>query len=112
MLIVSTRAGWSAARTQAWVERTDRGPVDHDAAGTHAGDEHRGGADVRAPRGRSDRLLELRVEGGTCGQDRASPKKYSPKITFNRRTLHSESQKMPISSPKLAGPIKLGPALY
>ena len=93
------------------MERTDRGPIDYDAAGAHAGDEHRGGADVRAPRGRRDRLLELRVEGGTCGQGRARPEKYSPRITFNRRTLNSESQKMPISSPKLASPIQLGLAL-
>jgi hypothetical protein len=46
-----------------------------------------------------------------CGQDRASPKNSSPKPTLNKRTLYSKSQKVPISSPRLASPIKLGLAL-
>ena len=49
--------------------------------------------------------------GRTCGRYRARPKKYSPKSTLNRRTLYRELQKMPIPSPRLASPIKLGLAL-
>jgi hypothetical protein len=39
------------------------------------------------------------------GWDKASPKKSSPKTTLNMRTLYRESQKIPISSPRLASPI-------
>ena len=47
----------------------------------------------------------------TCGRDRASPKKSSPKIAENRRTLYRESPKILNYSPKLVSPIKLGLAL-
>ena len=33
---------------------------------------------------------------GTCGRDRVSPKKSSPKTAFNRRTLYRKSQKIPM----------------
>ena len=48
---------------------------------------------------------------GTCDRDRASPKRSSPKIVLNRRALYRESQKIPISSPKVVSPMKLGLAL-
>ena len=35
----------------------------------------------------------------------------APENTFNMKTLYWESQNMPMSSPRLAGPIKLGLAL-
>jgi hypothetical protein len=56
-------------------------------------------------------LRAWRRHPSTCGRDRARPKKSSPKITLNRRTLSRESQEIPISSPRLANPIKLGLAL-
>jgi hypothetical protein len=51
------------------------------------------------------------LRASTCGHDRASPKKSSPKIAFNRRTLYRESQETPISSPRLVSPITLRLAL-
>jgi hypothetical protein len=44
-------------------------------------------------------------------EDRASHNKYSPKKAFNSRTLYRKSQKISMSSPRLASPIKLGLAL-
>jgi hypothetical protein len=42
---------------------------------------------------------------GGCGRNRTSAKKSTPKITFNRRTLHRKNEKIPMSTtPKLASP--------
>jgi hypothetical protein len=57
------------------------------------------------------RVRVARAVPRTCDRDRASPKKPSPKITFNGRTLYRKSQKIPIASLRLANPIKLGLAL-
>jgi hypothetical protein len=60
-------------------------------------DARRGGQHGR----RIHRAVHLRPGQG-------QPKKYSPEIAFNRRMLHRKAQKIQISSPKVACPIKLG----
>ena len=45
------------------------------------------------------------------GHNRARPKKSSPEIALNRKMLYMKSQKIHISHPILASPIRLGLAL-
>ena len=56
-------------------------------------------------------VLQVLGRAADLRRERASLKTYSPKIGFNRRTLYRKTQKISISSPKLASPIKLGLAL-
>ena len=111
-------------REPAEAPHRERGPHRgrHLALGDRGGD--RGAAQVRLGVGirrkRCERVevggeglcrVEKRPVARTCGRDRASPKKSSPKIALNRRTLYRKSQKIMISSPELASPIKLKLAL-
>jgi hypothetical protein len=65
----------------------------------------------RAAPSRAEGVAEGAEHAPACGRDRASPKKYSPKIALNRRTLYRKPQKTPIASPRLVSPIKLELAL-
>jgi hypothetical protein len=49
--------------------------------------------------------------GPARGRDRASPRKFGPKLALNRETLGRKSQKIPVPHPRLASPIKVGLAL-
>jgi hypothetical protein len=60
---------------------------------------------------RDEAMQWVEVRGpraAALGEDSASPKKSSPKMESNMITLYIQSQKIPISSLRLAAPIILG----
>ena len=80
----------------------------------HGGEEMRLGGEllqVEATEASDSPRAAVGVHHEHLDEDRASPKKHSPEIAFNRRTLYRTSHKISMSSSRLASPIILGLAL-